>query len=383
MTQRRPAEARSIVSCPTTPKLIRGARFRRYVRASALALAALGFVSACQPTVTRIYDGTAVQDRPIGSKAYAWYLKGRLLEQDGQLQAAEIAYTTTLTHDAKAFDAYIRLGAIRCQNQRKAADLAFERAESLAPNSVSLWQERASCALKTGKTGPAVLLATRALNLGPDDPKSSYLLIVAKVRNNELTVAKTLAWAHVSQHPRDAVAWELLSLLYTGQYQSALLAVAATRTHHTEESRSVGMRIGADGLPTHASSSRRERTDTLARANESLISALYYGDGNAVARAARALRLSTVRLSVRAYQLGAYEFAYEEALRASRIAPDNADAWALTLVLSELLGKTDTLLEVLARGVPIRPPQDPVVLTALEQMARRQESSTTPPRQSP
>jgi tetratricopeptide (TPR) repeat protein len=294
------------------------------------------------------------------------------------LKAAEAAYEATLSYDSKASDALIRLGAIRCQSNREASHLAFEQAESIARNAVTLWQERALCALKTGPVELAVQSAKRALSVAPDDPQNSYLLIVAHERAKQHDSARKLAWYVVSRFPRDSYGWELLGSLYSGQYRAAIVAEATVRTLNVD---------GANRLPT---ATRRptilapilpedSKPSTLRiQAHTALIAALYSGNDQAVSRAARQLRLTSLKLSIRAFELGAYDVAYLEAARAARIAPDNSDARALTLLLSELLGKTEMLTELLQQAIPSGNHLDPIIAQALEQMAYRHLVHPTP-----
>jgi hypothetical protein len=343
-------------------------------------LAATALAVACQTTVTRVQNGTAVSGRAIAPKAYAAYLRGRLLEHDGQTQAAEAEYLTTLAYDSKASDAYVRLGVIRCGKNSRTSDQAFAKAEALAPNDVMLWQERAHCALKTGKLTVALETGRRALELAPDDPQNSYLLALALNRSNQTARARDLAWAMVSAFPRDRRGWELLDSFYSApaQYRQALLTEAFIRTRQTSSTSRYRLAAGLSAEYAHKANAQSSRANEIAQASSRLVSALYVGDEKAASIAARELRLTSLKLALQAYELGAYEIAYNEALRATRVAPDNANAWALALVLSDVLDKSDTLTELLERKPSLPTVFEPRVEGALKQMAERQSQSNTP-----
>jgi tetratricopeptide (TPR) repeat protein len=351
---------------------------------------------ACQPKVTRIHDGSTLPDRPINTEAYASYLKGRLLEHDGNVRAATLEYVAALKADPKAAEVHVRLGAMHCEGLSEVSERAFGRAESIDPNNVSLWQERANCALKTGRFELARQFAARALHLNPNAPRSCHLLIVAniqdrplkessldssippEIRANRRREALTLAWSCVSQHPKDSYGWHLLSMLYSGSVRESLLAEAAKQTRQWDVPNHPPNLSNRNPTLYEPTGETRKTNWDIARANLSLTQALYRGNSIEASKAARILRLNTLQFAIRAYELGAFELAYTEANRAFHVAPDNADAWALTFVLSEILGKSETFSELFATGVPTTKPREPVVIKALETLASRQSIPFSP-----
>jgi tetratricopeptide (TPR) repeat protein len=305
-------------------------------------------------------------------------LKGRLLEHDGNVQAASREYIAALKADPKAVELHVRLGAMQCKDTGEDSERAFERAEAIAPNNVSLWQERANCALKTGRFELARQFAARALHLNPNAPRSCHLLIVAEIRANRLDEALTLAWSCVSQHPRDSYGWQLLSSLYSGSFREVLLAEAANQTHQWDDPNHPPNPSNTDPMGHPPTSKSGKANWDIARANLSLGSTLYRGNALEASKAARILRLNALQLAIRAYELGALEIAYVEANRAFHVAPDNADAWALTFVLSEMLDKSETLSELFATGVPTTKPREPTVINAIQTLGIRQSIPSVP-----
>jgi tetratricopeptide (TPR) repeat protein len=305
-------------------------------------------------------------------------LKGRLLEYDGNIQAASREYIAALKADPKAVEIHVRLGAMHCKGTGEDSERAFEHAEAIDPNNVSLWQERAICALKTNRFELARDFAWRALRLNPSTPRSCHLLITAEIRANRLEEALTLAWSCVNQHPRDSYGWQLLGSLYSGSVQEVLLAEAANQTRQWDVPNHPPNPSNTDPLGHSPTGETGKANWDIARAKLSLSSALYRGNALEVSKAARILRLNALQLAIRAYELGAFEIAFAEANRAYHVAPDNADAWALTFVLSEILDHSETLSELFATGVPITKPREPAVIKAIQTLATRQSTPSAP-----
>jgi tetratricopeptide (TPR) repeat protein len=323
-------------------------------------------------------------------------LRGRLLEHDGNVQAATLEYVAALKADPKAAEVHVRLGAMHCEDPGHVSERAFDRAESIDPNNVSLWQERANCALKTGRFELARQFAARALHLNPNAARSCHLLIVANIQDrplkkssldssipleipaNRREEALTYAWSCVSQHPKDSYGWHLLSMLYSGSVRESLLAEAAKQTRQLDVASHLPTPSNENQIFYESTGESKKPNWDIARANLSLKSALNRGNSIEASKAARILRLNTMQFAIRAYELGAFEIAYAEANRAFRVAPDNADAWTLTFVLSEILNKSETLTELFTTGVPTTKPREPVVIEALETLAKRQSIPFSP-----
>jgi tetratricopeptide (TPR) repeat protein len=337
--------------------------------------------------VTRVHDSSVVSGSPVAPEAYASYLQGRLLELAGRRNEAEQQYLATIARDDRAHEAYSRLGALRCKSNPESARQAFEKAEALAPRSIALWQTRATCALSTRQPALAHECASQAFRLAPDDPRSGHLLILSQLQNRLFEQARSTAWAHVSRFPRDTLGWQLVAVQLEGTQRLALLSQAARRTRSEDAEHLT--QVDAELEQVLAALRAPNVTAQLPQAHAecALTDAFYRHDAPAVAKAARSLTLSSLRLTQLARTRGAYQEAFTEAHRAAMIAPTNAEAWVLALTLADLLGKEDELAQLLSNPPePTSPISLPVTRLLAELVARRvplvapltPETSTTP-----
>lgn len=342
------------------------------VRALALILfLSCGSTPACHSSVLRIQDGATLSGKPISQEAYAAFMRGRLLELAGNASEAAKVYETVLALDSNAAEAHVRLGALKCQVDAAAAAAAFEHAEALEADLASLWQEKSRCALAQRRAADALSAARKAMILAPTDRTSTDLLMAALALDGRPQEARSLAWASVAMLPNSPRAWHNLYDFEEPKQRTALALETGRRfggpRSTTRTSDSAGSQSEATEYGRSADATARVPVDP-----RELIEALHQGSEDDIARAARRLRLTALKLAIAAFSVGAYEVSKREALRAFRASPDNIDAWALSIVSAELLGDQVALTEVLAHTIPTRGHMCPEVTLAWNAMLARQ-----------
>lgn len=327
---------------------------------------------ACGPQVARVSDSSVVNGRPIAPEAYATFLQGRLLELEGRNSEAQAKYVATTKLDSRAHEAHTRLGSLLCERNPAEAAKAFDRALALAPESVALWQARATCSLLTQEPANAEKAASMAFRFAPDDPRSGHLLVLAQLQNRHISDARTSAWAHVSRFPRDTVGWWLVASQFDGPLRLAVLSEAAVRTSSKDAQHLTQLDPQVERLLMTLHSPSVKSLLPQAHAECALTDALYRQDHAAAVHAARPLSLSSVRLAISALSRGAYQEAFVEARRAATIAPANVEAWTLALSMADLLGKEDDFILLLENPPELTGPiPTHITLRLNEVLARR------------
>jgi tetratricopeptide (TPR) repeat protein len=149
-------------------------------------------------------DGRPLDDAHyIPPEAYAAYLDGVLLEEQGAETRAALAYEQALAVDPDAGGIWARLGAVRCLTDRRRADGAFVRARAVAPSLAEVWLAHARCALRRGDARTAAASALSAAALAPNDPETSGVVATALERAGE--PARAERWRHALEIRRYGV----------------------------------------------------------------------------------------------------------------------------------------------------------------------------------
>jgi tetratricopeptide (TPR) repeat protein len=286
--------------------------------------------------VVRVSDGRVTAGHAISTDAYAAFFRGRIHELEGAPRLAIRDYEAAIAADPMAGEAWSRLGALHCTQAPEAAEHAFEQAESIDSHSVAYLHARSLCATAQSRTELAQATAERALESAPDNPEISRLVISTNLDLGRKQRASALAWAHTSQYPTDSEGWLLLLACLPAERRTHLEAEAATRT------------LDRGSLPPLTHSAAGAALSRRPRSEQDLVDALYDRDHDRAARAARELQLTTLRLARRAMQAGAFEFAYTEFRRGLEIDPSHAEAWVLSLVLADLLDRSEDFDHLLA-----------------------------------
>src|SRR5688500_11132410 len=127
-----------------------------------LALASLTAGCASRTAVTRSVGGRLVRGRFVTDDVYAAYLRGALLEAQGNREAALTAYSEGARHDPDSPELLTKIGALICQKHdgvgatsTEKPGAAFERAAAIDPAYEETWTERARCLLKRGQLADA------------------------------------------------------------------------------------------------------------------------------------------------------------------------------------------------------------------------------------
>src|SRR5689334_18967344 len=164
-----------------TRECVGGARLPRSTGVRALsallpvALTATTGGCASSSTVTRSVRGRLVRGRFVTDDAYAAYLRGALLEAQGNREAALTAYAEGARYDPESPELLTKIGALICERQDATGNgtgarsgAAFDRAAAIDPDYEEAWTERARCHLKRGQLAEAERAARVAVSLDPD-----------------------------------------------------------------------------------------------------------------------------------------------------------------------------------------------------------------------
>ena len=277
----------------------------------AVAFVGLALVSAgCAggPAVARVVNGHDIDGRFIGPDAYAAYMEGALLEEQGDLRGADAAYQRALDEDGGAGEIWARLGRVRCSSNPRASDAAFQWAKAKGPRIGEVWVADARCGLERGNAARARSSAERAAALDPGNVEASLLVIEALVMTGDRVTAER--WLRATR------------LLYpeAAGLPDSLEAVSASTRRTTAKITP----------PTSA------RPWAGRDAIEALDGALRTGDADAVRSAAVHAHVSTGWLALRAVELGQQGLAKESAEMTLAAEPSNVDARVAALAAADL-----------------------------------------------
>lgn len=287
----------------------------RLVAVSAPLFALLLGCAGSRP-VQRVNDGQVREGRFISHQSYAAYARAAALEAAGKLSQAEAAYTEALESDPQSPEIWIRIGSVRCKRSAPFAGEAFDHAEALAHNTAALWQARAECALKEGKTDAALTAARRALALDPERPENTQLVCNALLRAGKTGEARRHLDAFLVANPGFAPASRWLAELF--------------------------------GSPQTDDARARE---ALSKLDELLLAQ----DFSKAMRHAQDLGLGYSELTARALALGQRAWARERADLALAANPHDIDARVLALVAADLELDSEKFREHLVLSEPNPP----------------------------
>jgi len=275
----------------------------------------------CSRNVVRISDSSTTIERSISPRAYAAYARARLHERAGDTSAATASYEEVLRLDRDAAEAWIRLGALRCESNLAQATDAFERAARRNARSAALFHERALCALMHRDAEAALR-----------HPKHSFLVVRIHQTRGATKEAERLLWSHVAVFPNDTAAWRMLANL--------LPEAQGLRAQVEQRARYRLLRRYPYWAIVDPSTGQLVPTPLghTAGARVELEHALVTGDPQAAQRTARELGLGILQLISLAKSLGALELTRVQASLAGQIDPNNAEIWLLRLELADLLG---------------------------------------------
>lgn len=309
-------------------------------------LATVGLTGCQSGQVVRVKDGRAYHERSIVPEAYAAYARGRLNESHGDSAAALREYKRVLELDGRAGQAWIRLGALQCRTNPKAAEHAWQHANESAAESPQLWVERAQCALQRGELKAAENFAGRALELGPSQPEVTVLCasIASRLGNSERE-AQLLFGALALQPANTAI---LTALSISPTQPSAYQRYAAGRL--------IRLRPIDDTWvpPVYFEKAPTGPTQQLSALylQEQFEQALSRRDTDKVLRMATLLGIRPDHLALAALFSGFGSLAAKQAALLLALNPNDASAWLIALVEADLSGASEKLDELLAH-----PPQ--------------------------
>jgi Tfp pilus assembly protein PilF len=300
-------------------------------------------------SVTRMVAGHRVEGRFVADEAYAAYLKGVVLETQGQVDAAMAAYGEAIEHDPDSAELWTRLGALRCADAAKSAASskrgpwdAFMRASEIDPTYEETWTERARCHLKRGELDLAERAARGAVSLDPDRPEPAILLALVLERQGHVDEARRWLDGLVAREPRSIVAHEAM-VSFAARTQDDVRRQAS-------EDALTQLRPRADGKAPHRDSASLSEVDK----------ALERGDFDRARRLALAARISSGALALRAAALGSVSFA-----------PADGDARVAATVAADLQ-RDDAALERTVASIPrIATPLSPLATLLMAELLSR------------
>ena len=213
----------------------RNARSRAALVASVglLALSSLTTGCASSTAVTRSVGGRLVRGRFVTDDAYAAYLRGALLEAQGNREAALSAYTEGARHDPHSPELLTKIGALICDRQDGAGGsssekpaAAFDRAAAIDPAYEEAWTERARCLIKRGQLEGAEQAARVAVSLDPNRVEPAVLLSLALERLGRIEEAKRWLEGLVVRSPASIEALEAMAAFAERTHDEARHAAA-------------------------------------------------------------------------------------------------------------------------------------------------------------
>ena len=323
---------------------------KRVIRTLWLVLpVALGCAAA--PPVTRMVGGHRVEGRFVADGAYAAYLRGVVLENQGRLEAAMAAYGEAIEHDPDSAELWTRLGTLRCAMVvRRGAPAkavgpwsAFARAAEIDPAYEEAWTERARCHLNRGELDDAARAARGAVSLDPDREEPAILLALVLERQGHLEEARHWLDGLIARDPSSIEAHEAM-------------AAFAARTGD-EGRRNASAEALALLRPPRSGAGIARRGDAVSLSG--IDAAIGRRDFDRARRLALAARLSSGALALRAAAVGSVSFARIEAELVLAADPADVDARVAATVIADLTRDDAAFARALsgvpANGAPISP----------------------------
>lgn len=296
-----------------------------------LAVVAGTWGCVAQEAVVRVIDGEQVTGRFVDERAYDAYLRASILEQEGQLEAAETAYQEAVEADSEGAGPLVRLAAVRCAlggARTQGANEAFARALELSPSYAPLYVERGKCALSRGQPEAAEKDARAALSLDPKDAEASLLLAKLLERSGRGAEAVALLHGYVTWRPQAAEVWQELR----------------EAAHRTGARAHEGL-ARERPLRSSFSPSEHRRREPGEEALSQIDRLIVRKDTESARAASLAAGLSAGELAVRAAALGQWGLAQEQAAMVLAADPTDPDARAAAMALPDLRPLRESLGE--------------------------------------
>jgi tetratricopeptide (TPR) repeat protein len=300
-------------------------------------------VCACSwgtTTVVRSVNGRTIEGRFINDTAYALYARGALLEAQGDLQAASLAYARALDEDPDSAELWTRLGAVRCKSKRSDAWQAFERASAIDPEYEPLWSEKATCHLAAGQLALALGEAKTAVRLDPNRVATSLLVISIYEKSGRGADAGRWLYALAVRSPQSV-------MVYRAMRDFALRHADRVRERQTRE--------GLAGIDPESAPGFSD-DDARRMLKKNIDDALIGADVDRALKFAVLAHVAPGEVALRAAALGGAETALTLARRLLAADPSNADAWVAALVSLDLLRQKDAFQQMLATWELVGPP---------------------------
>lgn len=314
----------------------------------------LGSSSGCAltaGTVTRVADGVEQEQSAVPTEAYAYYARGVVLEQRGELSAALSSYRAAVAEDPGSAELSARVGSVECKLAQgdgdahaRNADASFARAFELDPSSSNAWALAAHCAARRQRFSDALEKARRAASFDPDSVELSLLVVDYAERSAELTVARVWLDALVARAPESREAWRA-ALAFARRHGDVVRRLRAERAL-------AGLSAPVDG-------------------DREVVSALREGDLERARRAATRLRISAGGLALLAARESDAALAAKQATIALSADPSDTDAWVAALVAADLSGDRAAFEQLLGEEPPTPSPPNPLALELLGSLIER------------
>lgn len=311
-------------------------RSRTCALAAGIALAVNGCATA--PTVSRLYDGRAIEGRYVESDAYAALLRGAIAEATGDARGALASYDRAARSDPHSPELDARIGAVRCalDPHDARADEAIRDALRADASYAPAWEAEASCAAARGDRADAERAAHRAWEVrrarGDDGVRPALLsgavardpvaaaavdLLLATARDPAAAVEAVAAWAR--EH--DAVT------LWASALRAQLAVAPSSRSAVAQQVDDLaGMGLASEARAVAAAvADVRDADEPLSCARCELARRLAVDEAIARDDAATARRRA-VRMRLTLAELGARWLLAARPDRARAVARDVADA---------------------------------------------------------
>ena len=301
-------------------------------------------------TVVRVVDGHEVRGRSVRPDAYAFYLRGALLEAQGQDASARAAYEQVVALDPDSVQAWTRVAALVCRTEPAAAARVFEAAAAVDDTYEPLWRERARCYLVQGDPRAACESAQRAVELDPDLIEPTLLLGEACSEAGRGSQARRWMWSYVQRRPQAAPVWSALLELAAKEGDQPLVARAQRALEQLRP-------------PT----APLERTQATRQIDAALVDHDLEGAQDLAIESGVPLAF----VALRAAASGRPQEAAVLARLVLEADPDNADAWIAGAVAADLSGNSEAFAEVVGRlgREPLEP--EPLAARLLAELLSR------------
>jgi tetratricopeptide (TPR) repeat protein len=141
------------------------------------------------------------------ARAEAQYIRGRALQNTGQLASASISFRRVLAVDPKSVESLVAMAEIAgTQNRHDRAFALLKRAKEIDPQSVSVLRAWVIQAM-AGRKKTMAVQAAQELQKRSSDPRDSYLVAAVMLETGQVDSAIALLQRYVNQWPQDSRAW--------------------------------------------------------------------------------------------------------------------------------------------------------------------------------